>query len=220
MNIYKLPNPQARNSNYEQILRILNDALQGTAEGCGFLFGGTPEFLLDPRRGLFSYPALASRLEENRFATKGLADFSAPVLRLASLSPEDLYVLLAKLRHVFAGGDTSRYLVPDEALPAFMLHCQSRIGESYFRTPRTTIRSFIDFLSILEQNPDADWHKLVDKVEVAPDVPAEEDNFTGGEGASVSETPASAIQNSVENTEAAISGDEDEDSMLVSLRLG
>ena len=92
VNLYKLPNPQARNSNYEQILRILNDSLQGTAEGCGFLFGGTPEFLMDPRRGLFSYSALASRLEENRFATSGLADYNAPVIRLASLTPEDLYV--------------------------------------------------------------------------------------------------------------------------------
>ncbi len=86
----------SRNANYEQILRIVNDALQGSAAGIGFLFGGTPEFVFDPRRGLFSYPALQSRLAENAFAGCGLVDRSGPVLRLANLSAEDFYVLLTQ----------------------------------------------------------------------------------------------------------------------------
>jgi len=88
VNLYKLANTQARTSNYEQILRILNDSLQGSAVGFGFILGGTPEFLFDTRRGLYSYPALQSRLGQNTFARDGLADFSGPVLRLAALSPE------------------------------------------------------------------------------------------------------------------------------------
>src|SRR5674476_845447 len=92
VNLYKLANTQARNANYEQILRILNDSLQGSAEGLGFVLGGTPEFLLDTRRGLYSYPALESRLSQNAFARNGLADFSGPVMRLANLSPEDFYL--------------------------------------------------------------------------------------------------------------------------------
>ena len=135
VNLYKLANTQARNSNYEQILRILNDSLQGTSVGLGFILGGTPEFLMDTRRGLFSYSALQSRLAENSFAQDGLVDYSGPVLRLSSLTPEDFYVLLEKLRHVYACGDETRYTLPDEALPAFMAHCESRLGESYFRTP-------------------------------------------------------------------------------------
>jgi len=179
VNLYKLPHSQARNANYEQILRILNDSLQGGAEGCGWLLGGTPEFLMDPRRGLFSYPALASRLEENSFAARaGLADYTGPVLRLARLTPEDLYILLTKLRHVFAGGDPDQYLVPDQALIAFMEHCNQRIGDAYFRTPRTTTRAFIDFLSTLEQNPQADWKNLVGHVDVAPDRGDEEPDTT------------------------------------------
>jgi hypothetical protein len=169
VNLYKLSNTQARNSNYEQILRILNDSLQGSVEGLGFVLGGTPEFVLDPRRGLYSYPALQSRLSENRFAKDGLVDFTGPIVRLASLSQEEFYVLLEKLRGVYAFGDPSKYLLPDEGLQAFMAHCQRQLGEVYFRTPRTTITAFIDLLSVLEQNPSADWHALLGNVKVEKD---------------------------------------------------
>lgn len=173
VNLYKMANMQARNANYEQILRILNDSLQGVAVGLGIVMGGTPEFLLDTRRGLYSYAALQSRLAENTFAKDGLVDFTAPVLKLASLIPEEFFVLLQKLRHVYAAGDSSKYLLPDEALTAFMSHCQKRIGETYFRSPRTTITAFVNLLAILEQNPGVDWKQLVDSVPVEEDKGAE-----------------------------------------------
>lgn len=171
VNLYKLSSAAARNANYEQVLRIVNDTTQGAAEHLGFLFGGTPEFLLDPRRGLFSYPALASRLAPNRFASAELVDHSGPVLRLGNLTPEDVFVLLTKLRHVHAGGDPARYPVPDEALIAYMAHCAARLGDAYFRTPRETIRGFLDLLAILEQHPDLRWPALVEAVDLtaAPD---------------------------------------------------
>ena len=161
VNLYKLANTRARNSNYEQILRILNDCLQGSVGGLGFLMAGTPEFLTDTRRGLYSYEALQSRLSENRFASAEIRDYSGPVVRLANLSAEELYVVLTKLRHVHAGGDEQRYMVPDEALPGFMEHCSNRIGEAYFQTPRNTIRAFVQLLMILEQNPDTSWADLI-----------------------------------------------------------
>lgn len=188
VNLYKLQSAQARNQNFEQILRILNDVLQGSASGIGFLFGGTPEFLLDTRRGLYSYAALQSRLSENGFAINGLVDYSGPLLRLQNLTPEDLLVLLQNIRNVFAMGDESRHLVPDEALRAFMTRCSETIGEAYFRTPRSTIKSFTQFLSVLEQNPGADWRELLGQVEVLPDnedVQEEsggEETGSGGEG--------------------------------------
>lgn len=169
VNLYKLSNTQARNANYEQILRILNDSLQGSAEGLGIVLGGTPEFLMDTRRGLYSYAALQSRLAENTFAKAGMVDYSGPVLRLASLTPEDFYVLLHKLRHVYASGDAAKYLLPDEAIPAFMEHCGKRLGDAYFRTPRTTITAFINLLAVLEQNTSADWKELLGYVEVEQD---------------------------------------------------
>ena len=167
VNLYKLNSTQARVSNYEQILRILNDCLQGNAEHIGFLLGGTPEFLLDPRKGLYSYEALQSRLAENSFAQKsGVIDYSSPSLHLASLTPEELYILLRNLRHVFASGDESKYLVPDEALESFLKHCSQKVGDAYFRTPRNTIKAFVDMLSVLEQHPEISWHQLIEKTDV------------------------------------------------------
>lgn len=169
VNLYKLANTQARNANYEQILRILNDSLQGTSVGLGFVLGGTPEFLLDTRRGLYSYPALQSRLAQNTFASNGLVDFSGPVVRLSSLTPEDFYVLLLKIRSVYVSGDANKHLVPDQGIFSFMEHCSKRIGDTYFRTPRTTITAFINLLAVLEQNPDSTWQDLLGGIEVTAD---------------------------------------------------
>ncbi|WP_295377685.1 ATP-binding protein [uncultured Stenotrophomonas sp.] len=169
VNLYKLANAQARNANYEQLLRMLNDSLQGTAVGLGFVLGGTPDFLMDTRRGVYSYEALQSRLAQNTFATNGLVDFSGPVVRLSSLTAEDFYVLLTKIRHVYAAGDAGKYLLPDEAIHQFMTHCANRIGDNFFRTPRTTITAFINLLAVLEQNPGVDWQDLIGSVEVAAD---------------------------------------------------
>ena len=169
VNLYKLAHTAARNANYEQILRILNDSLQGSAAHLGFVLGGTPDFLLDTRRGLYSYAALGSRLAENTYATGGLVDYTGPVLRLANLSPEDFYLLLTRLRHVFASGDVGAYLLPDEGLTAFMTHCSARIGDAYFRTPRTTIKEFVNLLAVLEQNPAANWATLLGAVTLTPE---------------------------------------------------
>jgi hypothetical protein len=170
VNLYKLANTPARNGNYEQVLRIVNDCLQGHAVGFGAIFAGTPELLMDTRRGLYSYDALRGRLAENSYAVGGLVDYTGPVLRLPNLTPEDMYVLLGKLRYVYAGGDASRYLVPDETLTAFMQHCNHRIGDAYFRTPRTTIKEFLNLLAVLEQNPGLDWRVPLGQVELAREV--------------------------------------------------
>lgn len=165
VNLYKLSSQKARESNYEQILRILNDCLQGNAEHIGFLLGGTPDFLLDPRKGLYSYEALHSRLAENSFArSAGVIDYSSPTLHLANLAPEELLILLRNLRHVYASGDEKKYLLPDEALMAFLAHCSNRIGDAYFRTPRNTIKAFVDLLAVLDQNADLHWNQLIEKV--------------------------------------------------------
>jgi len=182
VNLYKLANTQARNANYEQILRILNDSLQGTAVGLGFVLGGTPEFLLDTRRGLYSYPALQSRLAQNTFASGGLVDFSGPVVRLSSLTPEDFYVLLQKIRHVNAAGDEGKYLLPDQGIYSFMEHCSKRIGDTYFRTPRTTITAFINLLAVMEQNAGTTWQELLGGIDVVPDTGATGDQVVEAEG--------------------------------------
>ena len=168
VNLYKLANVQAHNGNYEQILRILNDVEQGGAEGLGFVLGGTPEFLTDPRRGLYSYPALQSRLAENPFVQNALVDRTGHVLRLSNLDREQFLALLQKLHSVYNSGKTEHSPLPAEAFPAFLRHCEQRIGEATFRTPRTTITAFIGLLAVLDQNPDAQWHTLLHHTVILP----------------------------------------------------
>ena len=185
VNLFKLHSTQARTSNYEQILRILNDCLQGSAENIGFLLGGTPEFLYDTRKGLYSYEALQTRLAENSFAQQAnVIDYSSPALKLASLTPEELFILLKNLRDVFASGDPEEYLLDDNALKSFLNHCNKTIGSAYFTTPRNTIKAFINLLSVLEQNPQMDWQDFIANTSIEAEKPSDmEDDETaqGGE---------------------------------------
>jgi hypothetical protein len=181
VNLYKLNSSVARSNNFEQILRILNDVLQGHAENIGFILGGTPEFLMDSRRGLYSYEALQSRLAENTFASAGVRDLSGPVIRLQNLSPEELYVLLSNIRNIFASGNKENFLVPDEALQAFMEHCSQRIGTAYFQTPRTSIKAFVDLLSILEQHSDTKWTDLISQIDIQEDFGARSEQISSGD---------------------------------------
>lgn len=180
VNLFKLNSAQARNANYEQILRILNDVLQGSARHLGFLMGGTPEFLMNTRRGLYSYEALQSRLAANSFVREGLVDLSGPVIRLTNLTQEDLFVLLCNVRAVMQGDGEA---LPDAALEAFMAHCQERIGEAYFRTPRNTVTAFVNMLAVLDQNPGLAWTDMITQLELRDDTGedmADVDESTGG----------------------------------------
>lgn len=171
VNLYKISNSVSRKANYEEILNILNNTLQGTLSHIGFIMSGTPEFLTDGNRGLYSYEALKSRLTENSFSKSlGLTDYNSTVLRLANLTQEELYLLLMNLRNVFACDDESKYLVPDDALLAYLNHCANKIGDSYFRTPRNTIKGFLDLLSMLEQYPNLKWSDMIEQIEVVQDV--------------------------------------------------
>lgn len=171
VNLYKAAHGTSRKMNYEVILGILNNTLQGTVSNIGFIMSGTPEFLTDTRRGLYSYEALRSRLAENDFSKQlGVVDYNSTVLRLSSLSKEELYVLLKNLRNVFACGIKEDYLVPDEALVAYMNYCFNKIGDSYFRTPRNTIKGFLDLLSILEQYPSLKWDDVIEKIKIEKDI--------------------------------------------------
>lgn len=171
VNLYKISNTVSRKSNYEEILRMLNDSLQGNVFNIGFVMCGTPEFLTDGSRGLYSYEALRSRLAENTFANQmGVNDYNSIVLRLSNLSKEELVMLLRNIRNAFALGDETKYLIQDEVIMVFLEYCAKKIGDSYFRTPRTTIKSFIDLLSLLEQSPELKWNDVIKNISVERDV--------------------------------------------------
>lgn len=161
---HRLNNKLARNNNYETILQILNDALQGSVQGLGFVLAATDDAVVDTRRGLFSYEALATRLAPNRFATQGLTDLNGPLLKLDSLTPEDCFVLLHNVRRVHARGEESRFVLPDEAIVRYLDDCQRRMGAAYYQTPRDTVKDFVGLLNVMEQNPAAKWEQVLGQI--------------------------------------------------------
>jgi hypothetical protein len=160
-NLYKIVNRQSRENNYEKILAMFNDVTQGKASGMGVYLAGTPQFIEDERRGLFSYPALRSRLMDSRFARDGYADFASPILRLAQLSQEEIFVLLERLRDIHSAHYNYEPYLEKRELSAFIELAFSVPGADEFITPREICRDFISLLNILHENKDADFDTLV-----------------------------------------------------------
>jgi len=153
VNIFKIPNSITRQNNYEKILTMYNDVLQGKAQHIGFLMGGTPQCIEDKYRGVFSYEALRSRLAEGHFATADIKDLSAPIIRLAMLTQEEMYVLVEKLRDIHAGLFSYSPSLTHEDLIYFLTVEYNRVGAATHITPREIIRDFIELINILHQNP-------------------------------------------------------------------
>jgi hypothetical protein len=154
VNLYKIPNSVTRQYNYEKLLTMYNDTLQGKAKYLGILMGATPQALEDKRRGIYSYEALRSRLAEGRFSRPGARDLLAPVIRLDPLTAEEMLVLCEKLADMHAGlYGYGRKLGTDD-LAAFIQTEYSRIGADEHITPREVIRDFIELLDLLYQHPE------------------------------------------------------------------
>ena len=153
VNIFKIPNSITRANNYEKILTMYNDVLQGKAKHIGFLMGGTPQCIEDKYKGVFSYEALRSRLAEGHFATADVKDLSAPIIRLQMLSQEEMYILIEKLLHIHAQLYRYEPAMTQEDLVYFLTVEYNRVGAETHITPREIIRDFIELLNILHQNP-------------------------------------------------------------------
>ena len=153
VNIFKIPNSITRANNYEKILTMYNDVLQGKASHIGFLMGGTPQCIEDKYKGVFSYEALRSRLAEGHFATDDIKDLSAPIIRLRMLSQEEMYILVEKLLHIHAQLYNYTPSLSHDELVYFLTVEYNRVGAETHITPREIIRDFIELVNILHQNP-------------------------------------------------------------------
>ena len=165
VNLYKIPNRISRESNYEKILTIFNDTLQGKAKNLGVIFGGTPQFLEDSRRGLFSYEALKSRLADSKYSELGYQNLSSPVIRLRRLSDNELLALVRRLTKLYMqkeGWETPP--VTDSEIETFMRLALSRAGAEEMITPREIIRDFLTLLNILRDNESAAFSSLVNNL--------------------------------------------------------
>lgn len=161
VNIYKVPNSITRQYNYEKILTMYNDTLQGKARYLGIIMGGTPQCIEDTRRGVFSYEALKSRLEEGRFGRDNIRDVLAPVIKLSPLTYEEMLVLIEKLADIHAGLFEYEQALSQEDMINFIKIEFGRIGAERNITPREVIRDFIELLNIVCQNPNINVYELL-----------------------------------------------------------
>lgn len=182
VNLYKIPNAITRQYNYEKILTMYNDTLQGKAQYLGMIMGGTPTSIEDRRRGVFSYEALRSRLAQGRFAREDLKDMLAPIIRLQPLTYEELLVLIEKLMQIHAGYFGWTPTLTENDLVNFLKIEFGRVGADTHLTPREVIRDFIELLDILCQNPDANVAELLQSVGGDALAPAAATGDTGTAG--------------------------------------
>ena len=181
VNLYKIPNAVSRQYNYEKVLTMYNDTLQGKAHHLGIIMSGTPQAIEDRRRGLYSYEALRSRLTQGRFSQDGLVDMLAPVIRLEPLTHEELLVLVEKLADIHAGLFGYQRKITQAELVRFLETEYGRVGADTHLTPREVIRDFVEMLDILSQNPGVTVEQLLGSGQFSLPVktPAEENAAPG-----------------------------------------
>lgn len=150
-----------RNKNYETLLTIINDCHQGSIENLVFLFGATIESIENKEKGLFSYGALERRLASNPYARDGVKDLSGPVMRLSTLSKEEMFVLIHNLRDIYAFFEPEKYLIDEEGLKAFFTESFSKLGSDEHTTPSDIIKNFLSLLSVLETQKDKTWKDFI-----------------------------------------------------------
>ena len=161
VNLYKISHRVSRENNYEKILSMFNDTLQGRAPGLALILGGTPQFLEDQRRGLFSYEALRSRLCDSRFALEGFKNLIGPVIRLRRLSDDELFALIGRVTKLYAQYYDAAPQITQEQMAQFLRLCLDRAGADSMITPREMLRDYMTVLNILMQNPDVSFETVL-----------------------------------------------------------
>lgn len=176
VNIYKIPNSITRQYNYEKILTMYNDTLQGKAKYIGIIMGGTPQCIEDTRRGVYSYEALRSRLADGRFGREGIKDMLAPVIHLTPLTYEEMLVLTEKLADIHAQLFDYQQKITQDDMICFIKLEFGRIGSGSHITPREVIRDFIELLDIIYQNPNINISEFISSESISYSKPAIEEN--------------------------------------------
>ena len=161
VNLYKITNRISRENNYEKILSMFNDTLQGHAEGLSIVFAGTPQFLDDTRRGLFSYEALRSRLCDSRYEMQGVKNLNSPIIRLLRLNDNELFALLKRMTDLFCQYHAWEARLTDDQIATFLQSNLQRVGSESMVTPREIIRDYMTVLNILLQNPEITFENVM-----------------------------------------------------------
>ena len=176
VNLYKITHRVSRENNYEKILSMFNDTLQGRAEGLGLVLGGTPQFMDDTRRGLFSYEALRSRLSDSRYSSDKYRNLVGPVIRLKRLSDEELFALITRITNLYAVNYGVAPRITEDDMVEFLKHSLARAGADSMITPREMLRDYMTVLNILMQNENVTFEQIISGgYEKAAEIGAEEE---------------------------------------------
>ena len=170
VNILRISQTQIRKNSYEELLKMVNDMMQSNLSNIGIYFSGTPEFLTDERRGLYTYEALKSRLQENEFIKDNLFDESHPVIRLNPLNSEEIYNLVVRIGEIYDAKEDLRIKSDEKIIKSFLQYCNKKLGAQLFTSPRNVIRSFLDLRDALETNKDVSLQKLLKQIDLKPDI--------------------------------------------------
>jgi len=176
VHLYKISHSRSRQSNYDKLLAMFNDSLQGKAENLGIIVGGTPELIEDKKRGLYSDEAWRSRLANNRFLQQGLQDTTAPVLRLTPLNDSELSQLCHRLTRIHADRYNTSNILSDAQISAFKQAITKQLGADSLLTPREVIRDLIGVLNLLQQNPQINFEQLLGSSAFSSQTSATPDN--------------------------------------------
>jgi len=164
VHLYKVSHSRSRQGNYDRLLAMFNDTIQGKADSLGFFIGGTPQFLEDERRGLYSDPAWRTRLERSRFLQNGLQDSTAPAMVLEPLTADQVTALLQRLAEIHSQHYGYQPVLGDRDIQIFQQAVTTRLGADLLLTPRELVRDFISILNVLQQNPQLQFADLLDRV--------------------------------------------------------
>ncbi len=163
VNLYKITHRVSRENNYEKILSMFNDTLQGRAPGLGLILGGTPQFMDDTRRGLFSYEALKSRLCDSRYALEEYKNYIGPVIRLKRLTDDELFALISRITKLYAVNYGAEPRITEDEMVRFLEISLSRAGAEQLITPREMLRDYMTVLNILMQNENVTFEQVINK---------------------------------------------------------
>ena len=186
VNLYKITHRVSRENNYEKILSMFNDTLQGRAPGLGLILGGTPQFMDDTRRGLFSYEALKSRLCDSRYALEEYKNYIGPVIRLKRLTDDELFALISRITKLYAVNYGAEPRITEDEMVRFLEISLSRAGAEQLITPREMLRDYMTVLNILMQNENVTFEQVISKAFAGseehsandPISPKQTDNFS------------------------------------------
>lgn len=167
INLFRIINPSYRLKNYEKVLNMYNDTLQGKVKNVGIILAGTPESIYDSTKGLFSYEALKSRLYfANPLQTK--INPLSPIITLSPLTQSDLVVLLERLSVIHSEVTGYNNEISLEEILSFLQYVYGH--SEVVATTRSIIRDFLNLLNTKNDDNSLSFEDVLKNIAPSSDI--------------------------------------------------